>query len=266
MLNRLSTPVMEVKNASEDEPHFLKTQASCTTIAPSSSVLDAPTTEATFFSFSRLPIELRTKIWKLQIPPPRIIKLTYYLGTDNEIIEAPVLATPLLHTCYEARKVASEFYEIGFEGCKWPAHPIYVDWNRDTIWLERGVGRADYNVCSMDVPRPAFDVAWQSSVRHLAISSPRGYVTPFTRPWKLDDFGGLETLTLEVIFYESAIHAGCNIEEHVFNQRRRWANNASIDPDGHWPKIQFVPQGAVKKIVEMNKVSLHVRSFISILC
>lgn len=247
----------------EDQSHFSpKSQDSRTRPSSPSSIDEAPAIEATFSPFPKLPIEIRTQIWKLQIPPPRIIKLTYYLDTNNEIIQAPVLATPLLHTCHESRKVAKKFYEIGFEGCKWPAHPIYIDWNRDTIWLERGVGRVDYDVCRMNVPRSAFDVAWQSSVQHLAISSPRNYTAAFTKPWRLDYFGGLETLTLEVLFDNGGPDAGWNFEGQVSNLKRGWAENASFGPGGRWPKIQFVRQGAVRWQAANNRVRIHLRSCI----
>ncbi|KAH7356382.1 hypothetical protein BKA65DRAFT_206491 [Rhexocercosporidium sp. MPI-PUGE-AT-0058] len=80
-----------------------------------------------FHLFPHLPLELRTEIWSLSLPPPRLI----HIRTERGEIHLPgrhpnqpfihvwvtkKLPVPsLLHTCRDARAVALKHYELAFD-------------------------------------------------------------------------------------------------------------------------------------------------------
>jgi hypothetical protein len=98
-----------------------------------------------FTCFSRLPFELRRKIWIYALPGPRPV----FIKSKPEIPKihnsdgydyVRVIATPpaLLHTSNESREVALEFYELSFGGLS-KGHPVYIDFQMNILYL-RGWG------------------------------------------------------------------------------------------------------------------------------
>lgn len=119
-----------------------------------------------FDLFSKLPIELRLRIWDEARPAARIVKLIWskkfhenqsgFSRTHNITSRARV--PNLLHTCSESREVALKWYQLSFGwygghqarediatprnwakdelfGFRGPAG-IYFDWSRDFIYLQ----------------------------------------------------------------------------------------------------------------------------------
>lgn len=67
-----------------------------------------PLTE--FHPFSRLPVELKVKIWKLHRPDPRIVELRYSKKIYHAV--SPTPAPVLLHVCREVSFLVPEQHEL----------------------------------------------------------------------------------------------------------------------------------------------------------
>jgi hypothetical protein len=107
---------------------------------------------SSFIHFPKLPIELRLIIWKLALPDTRIITLKQYQAkiphiepngyaegvTINQLRIRVIASTPvLLHTSRESRALTLEFYTL-FLASLLHGRPIYIDYQRDAIYLEHG--------------------------------------------------------------------------------------------------------------------------------
>ncbi|KAF7873890.1 hypothetical protein EAF04_002562 [Stromatinia cepivora] len=104
------------------------------------------------FPFHRLPIEIRSKIWKFVGNQPRNLDIWQRpLGNLGRILlfrwVTLSAVPPILHTCQESRKVGLEFYELSFGRVIELAHEmsinieatIYVNWNKDRIFpMQKG--------------------------------------------------------------------------------------------------------------------------------
>jgi hypothetical protein len=95
-----------------------------------------------FTCFSRLPFELRRKIWICALPGPRPIFIktrpkipNIYNSAGYDYVR--VIATPpaLLHTSNESRELALEFYKLSFGGIS-KGHPVYIDFQMDILYLK----------------------------------------------------------------------------------------------------------------------------------
>ena len=78
----------------------------------------------TFICFSRLPAELRLKIWKTALPAPRIILCSKSF---------PATIPALFHSTRESRRVALEHYLLANLTDR-DSRYIYVDYNNDTFY------------------------------------------------------------------------------------------------------------------------------------
>lgn len=91
--------------------------------------VDEPITE--FTNFGQLPAELHLKIWKLNLPGPRMIEVkpgsrSKYVGTNDPITNLAV--------CRDSRYEALKVYELAFPSNLSPAQ-IYVNFAIDRIFL-----------------------------------------------------------------------------------------------------------------------------------
>ena len=104
-------------------------------------------TTKTLHSFSRLPCEVREKIWTLALPDGRIVKIKakdhHHLNDDPRDCQYNlkannhgILPTPLLHTCYHSRLIAQKHYQIMFGDWLKKGRGVYFDPRADTLLLE----------------------------------------------------------------------------------------------------------------------------------
>lgn len=87
----------------------------------------------TFESFTRLPSELRIKIWKFTFPEPRIVPVRYNRATQQYISTMP--APAILHASGESRALFLETYTNLILS---PKHgsAVFVDLAHDTIFFD----------------------------------------------------------------------------------------------------------------------------------
>lgn len=97
---------------------------------------------ATFHPFTRLPFEIRTRIWEITVEPRTVeIGFKREKKTWGAILHA-TSSTPvpaILHVCYEARNLGlyERAFSFGFE----PRH-LWVNFEMDMI----SIGRADFKI------------------------------------------------------------------------------------------------------------------------
>ncbi|KAH8667650.1 hypothetical protein BGZ60DRAFT_409692 [Tricladium varicosporioides] len=100
---------------------------------------------ATFHPFSRLPLELRSRIWKLSANEPRVVTVrgipaAGHLQMDHFVSLVP---TPsVLQVCRESRFEALRFYTKAFTYGSSPCF-IWTNFNVDTIKIN------DFRVCRL---------------------------------------------------------------------------------------------------------------------
>jgi hypothetical protein len=102
----------------------------------------ADKSDPTFTCFSKLPIELRLKIWKEALPGPRVIKLKFSDSdpweeedeSDSRI--CAIAKTPaILGANHESRQVAPRFYELSFDSIL-EERPVYIDYRVDALYID----------------------------------------------------------------------------------------------------------------------------------
>ncbi|TAQ86192.1 hypothetical protein B7494_g5482 [Chlorociboria aeruginascens] len=100
-----------------------------------------------FTLFSKLPVELRHKIWKEALPAsPRVVKVLklhgsqYMVGKDGKGVfkcKLKVACTipVVLHVCQESRREALRVYTLAFSK-NLDGRPVYFDFSRDELFLK----------------------------------------------------------------------------------------------------------------------------------
>ena len=97
--------------------------------------------KGSFTCFSKLPFELRRKVWIYALPGPRVVIVKNFRSPYTLEIEnwdyVRVIATPpaLFYTSNESREVAQQFYELSF-GTISKGHPVYIDFQMDILYLK----------------------------------------------------------------------------------------------------------------------------------
>jgi 2EXR family len=99
-----------------------------------------PVAATTFHPFTKLPNELKIKVWKLLLPGPRIIEIKAVTITEGDggwseitydrcvaISKNPVL----LYMCPDSRAFAKQYYELSFQDEL--KFPVYMDHSRDVL-------------------------------------------------------------------------------------------------------------------------------------
>lgn len=86
-----------------------------------------------FSFFTRLPYEIRLKIWEAALPAPRIVPVRYNRLCKQYTSDVPPPA--LLHACTESRRVFLSVYENFRLSQKFDSS-IFVDFARDTIFFD----------------------------------------------------------------------------------------------------------------------------------
>ncbi|KAH6721753.1 hypothetical protein BKA61DRAFT_700601 [Leptodontidium sp. MPI-SDFR-AT-0119] len=125
-----------------------------------------------FTLFPKLPLELRTEIWKYALPGSRDILVTgsnesfdIHLSRDDR---ATVIPTALLHTNREARSTALKIYKP----CSgpWGGNPIYFDFKENVLFTRRLSGF--YALCGVCPLTNEFHIIldWQLRLQHLRIT------------------------------------------------------------------------------------------------
>jgi hypothetical protein len=101
-----------------------------------------------FTLFPKLPTEIQLKIWKLAMPGPRLIKIGHRPqfatrpsgSVDMFYQKSQKIPTPLLHTCRETRAMVLKTIKPRFRLSS--RHPIYFDFEKDTLFLDMTWGYA----------------------------------------------------------------------------------------------------------------------------
>jgi len=142
-----------------------------------------------FNLFPKLPIELRSVIWKLALPKPRIITISTQTRfrprcpfrerrsfRHPECFKPVSNAAPIpcgdFQTSRESRDISLKVYSPAF--AERLGKPIYFDWLYDTLYFDSFWGM--YHFCAtsqrlclpINYPIPASVPEWQSKIRHLA--------------------------------------------------------------------------------------------------
>ncbi|WQF84249.1 Putative 2EXR domain-containing protein [Colletotrichum destructivum] len=75
---------------------------------------------AEFYSFSKLPVELRLNVWRLSLPATRVVSIRCVTmplseASDSSWGTSPARIPANLHVCRESRQEASKYYKLRFE-------------------------------------------------------------------------------------------------------------------------------------------------------
>jgi 2EXR family len=139
--------------------------------------------------FSKLPPELRRKIWRHALPGPRVVNFDFIYRPRQPMphFEANYGAPTLLHVCHESREVALESYELLFQSKESSRPAIYFDLKRDTLCFTLETIPIRIVLFLEDMPRA--DIR---RVRYLAVGTelPKDMVKYITQ------FHGLEVFSL----------------------------------------------------------------------
>lgn len=131
-----------------------------------------------FRPFSKLPIEMRSIIWKHSLPTSRtvLIRLKKEAKKDNEHAESFELASPCtlpiaLRVCKESRLEALRHYHLAFSN---PYHEarIYIDFSCDIVYMtfrDNPIGN-EVNISPRKL-RMLLDVAEANKIERMAVSS-----------------------------------------------------------------------------------------------
>jgi hypothetical protein len=88
----------------------------------------------TFTEFSKLPPEIRLRVWHFASPPPRIVELSY--GSEARSVISRTHPPALLHTSHESRAATIKSYkELQFGDC---SQRIPIDFQKDTLFFGSG--------------------------------------------------------------------------------------------------------------------------------
>ncbi|KAL7947372.1 hypothetical protein V8C42DRAFT_284865 [Trichoderma barbatum] len=147
---------------------------------PSQSLFHKPTRQqpCSFRSFTRLPAELRLKIWALSLPSPRLVSIQ--CGSDISSTSTPnssntntgcTSPTPIpanLHAGAESRAEALKTYRPSFGFCRRPGQ-VFFNFNVDIMYFGPREGymaaNSQFRTCMS-----MCDAAELASVRRLAIN------------------------------------------------------------------------------------------------
>jgi hypothetical protein len=157
---------------------------------------------STFHPFSRLPAELRLKVWGHAIPAPAIIKLKAYWKDDGDKLPRFSSISPrngMLEACTESRleylKIVSEVIQPAGMERKIRHHPddTVLLWEDDSNYIRtRSLGRTVHS-------QHTSLLTTLQSIKHLALFNWDCWA-PHTRRWRraytFHNFGSLETITL----------------------------------------------------------------------
>ncbi|PVH79646.1 hypothetical protein DL98DRAFT_589274 [Cadophora sp. DSE1049] len=162
--------------------------------------------DASFLKFSKLPTEIRLKIWRYALPGRRRIAINKTKLRDREFVKSyyevyPYEPSPaVLFVCPESREVALRFYhklltrvEGGLSG-----GTVYMDFEVDVLYLDDVV-----MTWAMNFPGIEHDL---SRIKHIALrgrtalfpcSIPNLNGQPFYPTWLLEPFHSLESLFID---------------------------------------------------------------------
>ncbi|KAH7399755.1 hypothetical protein BKA64DRAFT_464407 [Cadophora sp. MPI-SDFR-AT-0126] len=164
----------------------------------------------TFTLFPLLPKELRLEIWKLALPAPRLIELTFtdtewpsrrlltsqdrpgawaWIASTNNVtltlLRVNAEARDLTLSCYDLVPIQNETHSVG--------QRMYIDFCRDTIYLARYSQERLFDVSDGRFAEIQHTSAWTSNAQSLAVnlgSLSKG-------PWTFDPptYPGVERLS-----------------------------------------------------------------------
>jgi hypothetical protein len=110
---------------------------------PSALEAETETNDPSFHLFPKLPVELRLKIWKLNMPEARILKISTATRTYNsatggvtysaKIVKPSCTTPPNLHVNQESRTEALKLYKPIFATRL--GHPVFFDFSKDYLWF-----------------------------------------------------------------------------------------------------------------------------------
>jgi hypothetical protein len=151
----------------------------------------------TFHPFSKLPIEIRFRVWNLMLPQPRYVKFEqafYYTKAlkgdrlDGYGVCSRMFIPVLLHVDQEPRRFTEKHYTKCLEDPL--GHYIFIDFERDTLLLENmqvfrlvyGLTFAQWHSESQDGIK-AYDIAClEKNIKIIALDEifPHIYVETFS--------------------------------------------------------------------------------------
>jgi len=219
-----------------------------------------------FVYFPKLPLELRTMIWKYTLPGPRVIKVaasdaayptTHGLELLGPVWEASIeqspIATPLLHACHDSRAIALKTYEAAFTP-QLRGNSFYFDWQLDTLYFQTGraVDCFFYNLRGSPQTYQRFpecDLTWRKQLRKMAVdySSNR---TVFADVYR--DMNQLEKLEFEVLpeIFNSGIYSN-SLQERFFDGI--WRRQIETGSRQQNPYVNFVQLGERETRYQQHK-------------
>ncbi|KAK0124546.1 hypothetical protein ONS95_009494 [Cadophora gregata] len=158
----------------------------------------------TFHFFSRLPPELRNRIWKYALPAGRLVRIFYTeihypsgtysnddLGLTTFTSNAPIPA--MLHACAESRQVASKVYKLRLGTAQSPA-TIYLDLSVDTLYFGSFTDKKRIFIARTLVNTFAEEDFQQ--IRHIAVQYKTFWRYFCNNMHGIADFVGIKTLQL----------------------------------------------------------------------
>jgi len=96
-------------------------------------------THKAFALFSKVPLELRTIVWKLARPVPRVVNIFRAKVDDKDVLYSTAKIPSLLHVCQESRRIAKEWYQLSFPwSSSWNdpyAARVYFDFSADFLYF-----------------------------------------------------------------------------------------------------------------------------------
>ncbi|KAE9376145.1 hypothetical protein N431DRAFT_454718 [Stipitochalara longipes BDJ] len=211
-------------------------------------------TSQRFTLFSKLAPELRDMIWGFALPGPRIVAVHLAprsrISSQNTIrckADVNPISTELLHTCSRSRQIALARYEPAFKGPM--RHPIYCDWERDTLYINGRVSLIAFTSVLNQYPTiSAHTRAIEASkIQHIAVGpvtmqnfSLEGVVK------RLSAFTKLSTITWAWLA-RRVISSPLSVQIVAEMQIRKrvkavWKEKLQVADEAALPKMEFITE------------------------
>ena len=139
-----------------------------------------------FPQFSRLPQEIRLKIWDMVTNEPRAVIIHSRPGDPDGGFKSPTPIPAALHTCLESRELALKKYELTFSardvygGHGYPAR-IWFNFEQDMVYFQHPIQAVLGNIWQFQSSVVTKDI---ERIRFLGISIQHGHCLLRLEAWK----------------------------------------------------------------------------------